>query len=476
MPQLWRVTARSWGERADADGARPHAAPERYSRRAMIDVQDPQLEELLDPAGELVVLASGLDFTEGPAWREPDGYLVFTDVPMDVIYRWDPTSAVTERRRPSHKSNGLAYDGAGRLLACEHVSSSVSRTDQNGRVAPLASHWEGRALNSPNDVAAARSGAVYFTDPPDGRSSERWGLLRPREIDFQGVYVTLPGSGETVLLARDFIFPNGICLSPDERTLYVNDTARMQVRAFDVRADATTENERLFIEQPGTGDVWDGAPDGMACDEHGNLWATGPHGIWVVSPQARVLGIVHTPKFASNLCFGGAGWSDVYITMSDSICRLATRTRGARDAHVVQGDLQRIADALQVQLDCGRVTVRVDDIAGDTFAVKAEACAPGVAAIAAHRTSGVRESETFRWIARERRVLVQDDIALSPITPVPALLERYGARAQLLSPVVVGGEVTAIISVHETRGVRNWRKEEVSAAARAAADVAAALG
>src|ERR1019366_1765145 len=400
----------------------------------------------------LEVLASGLNFTEGPVWREPDGYLLFSDVPMDAIYRWDATSGVTVHRRPSRKSNGLAYDGAGRLLACEHVSSSVSRTDQDGRVSPLASHWEGRALNSPNDVAVARSGAVYFTDPPDGRVSERWGLLRPREIDFQGVYVTPPGSSETVLLARDFTFPNGVCLSADERTLYVNDTARMQLRAFDVRADGTTENERPFLEQPGTGDVWDGAPDGMACDEHGNLWATGPHGIWVISPQARVLGIVHTPKFASNLCFGGPCWNDVYITMSDSICRLATRTRGARDAHVVQGDLQRIANALLAVLSSGRVTIPVDDVAGDeTFAVKAESCAPGVAAIAAHRTEGVRESETFRWIARERRVLVQEDIALSPITPAPALLERYGARAHLLSPVVVGGEVAAIVSVHETR-------------------------
>ena len=441
----------------------------------MIDVRDAQLEELLDPAGELEVLAGGFDFVEGPAWREPDGHLVFSDVAMDVIYRWDPRSGVSEHRRPSQKSNGLAYDHAGRLLACEHTSSSVSRTDQDGGVAQVASHWEGRALNSPNDVAAARSGAVYFTDPPDGRVSERWGLVRPREIDFQGVYVTPAGSGETVLLARDFTFPNGVCLSADERTLYVNDTARMQVRAFDVRPDGTTENERLFIEQPGTGDMWDGAPDGMACDEHGNLWATGPHGIWVVSPQAHVLGVVRTPKFASNVCFGGADWSELYITMSESICRLPTRTHGARDAHVVQGDLQRIANALLAELDCGRVTIRVDDIAGESFPVKAEACAAGVGAIAAHRTEGVRESETFRWIARERRVLVQDDIAGSPITPARALLDRYGARAQLLSPVVVAGDVGAIVSVHETRGVRAWREEEVAAAARAAVEVAGAL-
>jgi len=441
---------------------------------AVIEMRDPRLEELVEPAAELEVLASGLDFTEGPAWLEPAGHLVFSDVAMDVIHRWDATAGVTEFRRPSRKSNGLGYDGAGRLLACEHASSTVTRTDQDGAVAPIAARWSGRALNSPNDLAAARSGAVYFTDPPDGRVSERWGVLRPREIDFQGVYLA-PPDGEVILLASDFVFPNGICLSPDERTLYVNDTARMQVRAFDVRDDGTVENERLFVEQPGTGNVWDGAPDGMACDERGNLWATGPAGIWVLSPRAELLGVVRTPKFASNLCFGGADWSELYITMSDSICRLATRTRGARDAHVVYGDLQRIAQALQVRLDCGRVTIRVDDVAGDTFAVKAEALAAGVAAIAAHRTEGIRESETFRWIARERRVLVQDDIASSPIAPAPVLLSRYGARAQLLAPVVRDDAVAAIVSVHETRGVRSWTPDEVDEAARAAAGVAAAL-
>lgn len=441
----------------------------------VIDVRDARLEELLDPAAALEQLAEGFDFTEGPAWSEPEGRLLFSDVAMDVIHSWTADGGAGEWRRPSCKSNGLGHDGAGRLLACEHVSSSLTRTEHDGSVTPVATHWEGRALNSPNDLAAARSGAIYFTDPPDGRTSERWGLVRPREIDFQGVYVVLPGGGEVRLLASDFTFPNGVCLSPDERTLYVNDTARMQVRAFDVRDDGGVENERLFIEQPGTGDMWDGAPDGMACDERGNLWATGPRGIWVVSAQAELLGIVATPKFASNLCFGGAGWGDLYITMSDRICRLETRTRGARGPHVVRGELQRIALSLRERLDAGRVTIRVDDAPGETFPVKAEACAAAVAPIAGHRTEGIRESGTFRWIERERSVLVQDDIAGSPIAPAPVLLERYRARAQLLAPVVRDGAVVAIVSVHETRDVRAWRAEEADEAAAAAAAVAAAL-
>src|SRR3954453_16316820 len=192
---------------------------------ATVEVRDPRLEELLDPAATLEVIADGLDFCEGPVWSEPEGFLLFTDIAMNTIRRWDPAGGLSTFRQPSNKANGLTRDNAGRLLACEHVTSTVSRTDQDGNISAAASHWEGKELNSPNDVVAARNGAIYFTDPPDGRVSERWGLLREREIDFQGVYMVPPGAGpeETVLIADDFGFPNGVWLSADERTLYAND-------------------------------------------------------------------------------------------------------------------------------------------------------------------------------------------------------------------------------------------------------------
>jgi hypothetical protein len=247
------------------------------------------------------------------------------------------------------------------------------------------------------------------------------------------------------------------------------------VRAFDVLSDGRVTNERLFVEQPGTDELMDGAPDGMACDERGNLWATGLHGVWVVDATGRVLGVVRTPKFASNVCFGGPEWAYLYITCTDSVCRLRTRTRGARDAHVIQGELQCIALGLREGLGCSRVTVRVDDIPSESFRVKAEACAPGVLSIAAHRTEGVRESETFQWIDRERRVLVQNDIAASPIAPAPVLLGMYGVRAQLLAPVVVDNEVRGIISIHEA-DLREWRDEDVAVASAASESVASVLG
>jgi gluconolactonase len=431
------------------------------------------IDELLDPAATLEPLADGFDFVEGPVWDGPGRYLAFSDVSGDVIRRFG-ADGVSELRRPSRKANGLTRDNAGRLLACEHVSSSVTRTEQDGTLTTVASHWQGRELNSPNDLCVGRGGAVYFTDPSDGRTSERWGLVRPRQLDFQGVYLARP-DGDVELLTDELTFPNGICLSPDERRLYVNDTSRMHVLAFDLRVDGTVENGRVFLEQQGTGDMWDGAPDGMKCDEHGNLWATGPHGVWVVSPAGEPLGRVRVPVFASNLAWGGDGWSDLFVTASDRLYRLATRTRGARVPHAVHADLQSLADEARERLDAGRVTIRVDDEPGREFPVKAESLAHGLQPIAADRLTGIRASETFRWVDRERRPLVQDDIAASPVAPAPALVERYGARAQMLAPIVRGGETVGLLSVHEGRGTRAWTDDEVAAVAAAAARVTALL-
>jgi gluconolactonase len=440
-----------------------------------IELRDSRLEQILDPGAALEVVIDGADFGEGPVWLEPEGKLLFSDVASDVIRGWSADGGAVEHRRPSHKSNGLACDGAGRLLACEHASSRVTRAEHDGTVTTIASHWQQRELNSPNDIAVSRAGTIYFTDPPDGRISERWGCLRPRQIDFQGVYLIPPGGGEVALVADDFPFPNGLCLSPDERTLYVNDTQVGHVRAFDVRTDGTVEHDRVFLDQS-DGDLVVGAPDGMACDEHGNLWATGPGGVWVAAPDGSVLGVIATPKFTSNLCFGGTDWSELYLTVTDAVYRLPTRTRGARLPHVVWGELQRLASDLRAELGTGRVTVRVDDVPGASFPVKAEACDAGVSPIAGDRLEGIRASDTFRWIHRERRVLVQDDIAGSPIAPAPALTERYGARAQLLAPVLTADAVRGIVSIHETSGIRSWSPAEIASAGDAADRVAAILG
>ena len=434
----------------------------------------PALDELLDPEAPFELLASGFGFVEGPVWDGPSATLLFSDIPRDTIHRFSPGSGVAVARHPSRKSNGLTRDNAGRLIACEHVSSEVTRTEQDGTLTTVASHWQGRGLNSPNDVCVSRRGAVYFTDPSDGRTVAEIGLVRPREIDFHGVYVVPPGGGEPELIADDLLFPNGICLSPDERTLYVNDSVREHVLAYDLTADGTLGERRIFVEQPGTGRILDGCPDGMKCDERGNLWATSYTGIWVVAPGGGVLGVVRTPDFAANLAFGGAGWDELYVTARQGLYRLQTRTRSARVPHVIHASLQGIAEGLRARLDALRVTVRLDDTPGVELPVKAEALAPGALAIAAILLPGVRDSATARWVERERRVLVQDDLAASATTPVRQLSEQFGARAQLLAPILSEGALLGLLSVHSGQP-RAWSAADVAAVELAVAAVVAAL-
>ena len=438
----------------------------------IVDRRSDALDELLDPAVEIELLADGFGFVEGPVWDGPSATLVFSDIPGDTIHRFAAGTGVEVARRPSSKSNGLTRDNAGRLIACEHVSSSVTRTEQDGTITTVASHWQGRELNSPNDVCISRRGAVYFTDPSDGRTKAEIGLLRPREIDFHGVYAVPPGGGEPALIADDLLFPNGICLSPDERTLYVNDSLREHVLAYDLGADGTVGERRVFVKQPGTGVITDGCPDGMKCDERGNLWATSYSGIWVVAPDGEVLGVVRTPKFAANIAFGGAGWDELYLTATDGIYRLPTRTRSATLPHVIHAGLQRIAESLRAQLDVMRVTIRLDDTPGVEMPVKAEALAPGIAAIAATLLTGVRASGTARWVEQERRVLVQDDIVASSAIPVTQLVEQFGVRAQLLAPILSGGALIGLLSVHSGE-LRSWSEAEAAVAAEAAAAVVA---
>jgi gluconolactonase len=440
-----------------------------------VEVRSSALSDLLAEDAELELLGNGFDFTEGPVWNAVEQCLLFSDVSGDVIRRWD-TSGVSDWRRPSRKANGLTYDPQGRLVACEHVSSTVTRTEHDGSITTVASHWEGKELNSPNDVAVKSDGAVYFTDPSDGRTSGKWGLVRPRQIDFHGVYMVPAGGGETVLLVDDFVFPNGLCFSPDERILYVNDTTKMHIRAFDVRPDGTIENGRLFAEQPGTDRMEDGVPDGLKADERGNLWATGPFGVWVISPEADVLGIVKTPAFASNLNWGAPGWSALYVTVSDAVYRLQTNVRGGQAGYMAPMALQALATELLERTRASRATIRVDDTPGVEFPVKAEARVEGVHSIAGDNTIPIRESATFKWMDRERRILVQEDLLKADPAPAADLMERYGGRAQMLAPIEVGGELVGLVSVHHVSGPRTWMDDEVRAVEDVVARVRRELG
>jgi gluconolactonase len=287
------------------------------------------LYELVDEGAEVERLTTGFDFTEGPIWNAEGNYLLFSDMVGDVRRRWDEQDGVTEVARPSNKGNGMTYDAEGRLIVCEHSTSQVVRQRPDGSFETIASHYQGKELNSPNDVVVKSDGSIYFTDPTFGRVSG-FGVEREQELDFQGVYRLPASDGDLQLLADDFEQPNGLCFSPDESLLYVNDTPRAHVRLFDVQSDGTLANGRLFFEDIGRGVIEEGVPDGMKCDERGNIYVTGPGGVWVISPEAEHLGMIEMPENVHNLNWGGPDWRTLYLTCITSLYRVQMKVAGAR--------------------------------------------------------------------------------------------------------------------------------------------------
>jgi gluconolactonase len=277
-----------------------------------------------DPVLERI--GSGFRFTEGPVWDPVEGALYFSDMPGDVRRRWSATDGVTEVRRPSNKGNGMAYDARGGLLVCEHSTSRLVREDPDGSTTVLASHWEGKELNSPNDVIVTLSGDVYFTDPTFGRMAG-FGVPREQELDFQGVYQIPAGTDRLELVAADFEQPNGLCMSADESVLYVNDTARAHIRAFRMGPVGPESRGPVLAEGLGGGD--DGVADGMKTDSAGNIYVTGPGGVWVLDPSGAHLGTLEVPEVVGNLNWGGPGWSTLFLTASTSLYRVRTNTAGA---------------------------------------------------------------------------------------------------------------------------------------------------
>jgi gluconolactonase len=286
---------------------------------------------LVDPDARLERLATGFGFTEGPVWDSRQDALLFSDLEHDVRRRFREGEGVSVVAEGTERANGMTLDRDGNLIVCEHVSSSLVRIDRAGARTVLATHFEGRELNSPNDVVVRSDGVLYFTDPPYGRSNDSHGTVRPQQLDFQGVFRLVPGADEPEALARDFVKPNGLCFSLDETALYVADTERMHVRSFGVAPDGTLTGGAVFIELP---EDAPGFPDGMRLDEHGNLWTTGPGGIWVVDPTGRVLGRIRLPEIAANLAWGGPDLREVFVTATTSLYRIRTRVAGAPLPHV----------------------------------------------------------------------------------------------------------------------------------------------
>lgn len=293
-----------------------------------IQVLSSKLEALVDPGSSVEPLATGFKFTEGPLWNPWQQCLLFSDMPGNIMRAWSETGGVREIRRPSAMSNGLTYDSQMRLVACEHETRRVTRTEADGSIQVVADTYSSKPLNSPNDVVVRSDGTIYFTDPNFGLRPF-FGIEREQDLPYQGVYRVPPGAS-LELLVDDFAEPNGLCFSPDESLLYINDTERMHIRVFDADAEGRLSNGRVFFTEEGEG----GVPDGMKVDVHGNVYCTGPGGIWVLSPQAEHLGVIEIPEHTANLNWGGPGWDTLYITASTSIYRLPMRVQGNRLAYM----------------------------------------------------------------------------------------------------------------------------------------------
>jgi gluconolactonase len=283
-----------------------------------------RLDDLIDPAAELTRVGEGYQFTEGPVWDAQAGCLYFSDIPGDARWRWTPDAGMELVQRPTFMGNGMCLDNDGHLLVCEHISSCVTRQLRDGGHELVAYHYEGKYLNSPNDIVVRGSdGSMYFTDPPGGSQNDWIGQKRgpALTVGFAGLFRVPPGGGELERLAADepFLMPNGLCFSPDESILYVNDTARQHVLAFDVAADGSLSGRRVLIDHVGEEDWRKGGVDGMECDEHGNVWVTGPGGVWVVSPAGEHLGVVAAPELTASLGWGGEDLHSLFLMTSTTV-------------------------------------------------------------------------------------------------------------------------------------------------------------
>ena len=291
--------------------------------------------ELVDPDAGVEQVATGFTFTEGPIWHPTEHHLLFSDMPGDVRRKYTPDGTVVEVMRPSNKCNGMTYDADLNLIVCEHVTSSLIRENTDGTREVLASHFEGKELNSPNDVVVGSDGSVYFSDPVV-RAHAR---LRPRARAGPGlagrVQGAAPGGGIELVVDRDqYDQPNGLCFSPDESLMYINDTMRGLINVYDVNPDGSLSGERLFCDGIGTGVIEDGIPDGMKCDEMGNIWVTGPGGVWIIGSDGERLGTVPVPENVGNLTWGGTDWHTLFMPSCTSLYTLRTRVGPRREPYM----------------------------------------------------------------------------------------------------------------------------------------------
>ncbi len=260
-------------------------------------------------------ITEGYQFTEGPVWHD-SGYLLFSDIPANTIYKWTPGSEAEVYMKPSGHSNGLTFNREGLLVMAQHDGAVAKRVSEYSFEVVVDS-YKGKRLNSPNDLIVKSDGSIYFTDPSFGVSDQ------DRELDIQGVYRYSKDQG-LQLLVSDFDMPNGIAFSPDEEKLYVNDSRHNHIRVFEVKRDGTVKNGKLFAKMESGGE---GGADGMKVDTKGNVYSTGPGGLWIFSPEGKLIQQVETPRI-TNLAWGGKDRRTLFMTAPDAVYKLEMKVDG----------------------------------------------------------------------------------------------------------------------------------------------------
>jgi len=310
---------------------------------------DPAFDALVPPAAHIEKLKDGYGFLEGPVWvhTSKPGYLLFSDIPANVINKWTPDGKVVTFLEKSgfagddpgdagyqmsngHKtvtlygSNGITLDKTGRVTYVQHGDRGVMRLEKNGKRTVLASKYEGKRLNSPNDLVYKSDGSLYFTDPPFGL--RKLGDDPKKELPFAGVF--LLSRGKLQLIIKDLQAPNGIAFSPDEKYLYVNDSFTKKYWRYEVQPDGTVANAKLFIDMSSSKE--EGVPDGMKVDKMGNIYGAGPGGVWVLSPEGKHLGTIKPSENPANLAWGDTDAKTLYFTAVTGLYRLRVTNTGIR--------------------------------------------------------------------------------------------------------------------------------------------------
>ncbi len=281
-------------------------APKRIEQLA------PELDKIISSTEPIQELASGFGGTmgpaEGPLWWKEGGYLLFNDIHNNKRMKYTPGRGVTVDLEPSNRANGLTRDAKGRLVSCEHETRRVTRRELDGSLTVIANSFQGRRLNRPNDVIVKADGSYYFTDPHHTITPEQW------DLTFPGVYRVTPDLGTMTLVTDSFLAPNGLAFSPDEKLMYINDSRRGHIRAFEMLPNGllAKHTDRVFADLRGSEP---GVPDGMKVDSAGNVYCGGAGGLWILDPQGKKLGrIVHGHPATTNIAFGGDDWKTLYFT------------------------------------------------------------------------------------------------------------------------------------------------------------------